>query len=81
MSVLVGRERERAALRHVLIRQSARLVTLTGPGGIGKARLARAVAADLVESFRGGVRFVDLSSSGHAGLVVTRRRGRRRRAG
>jgi non-specific serine/threonine protein kinase len=71
MSMLVGRERERAAICHVLVRQGERLVTLTGPGGIGKTRLARAVAADLVEAFRGGVRFVDLSSVGDADLVVT----------
>jgi predicted ATPase/class 3 adenylate cyclase len=57
---LVGRQRE---LREIaaLLSASARLVTLTGPGGTGKTRLALQVAADLVDQFSGGVFFVPLA--------------------
>ncbi|HUG16324.1 MAG TPA: helix-turn-helix domain-containing protein, partial [Thermomicrobiales bacterium] len=47
----VGREREAATLRGLLIRPDARLVTVTGPGGVGKTRLAVEVAADLIDAF------------------------------
>jgi non-specific serine/threonine protein kinase len=73
MTALIGREHERAALHLLLLHESARLVTLTGPGGIGKTRLALAIAADLAGSFRDGVRFVDLSSiadADHFGTAV-----------
>jgi predicted ATPase/predicted negative regulator of RcsB-dependent stress response len=59
---LVGRKRELAELVQLFRRGGARLVTLTGPGGIGKTRLALAVAADLVESFEDGVTVVELAS-------------------
>jgi predicted ATPase/DNA-binding CsgD family transcriptional regulator len=59
---LVGREQEQATLFDLFVRQPARLVTLTGPGGIGKTSLARWAASDLAESFTGGAQFVDLSS-------------------
>jgi predicted ATPase len=71
MTVLIGRARERVALRDVLEQHRARrLVTLTGPGGIGKTRLALAVAADLASSFREGARLVDLAPVDHADLVL-----------
>ena len=69
MTVLVGRADERAALHHLLVGQGARLVTLTGPGGIGKTRVALAVAADLATTFRDGSRFVDLAAVGDPDLV------------
>jgi predicted ATPase/class 3 adenylate cyclase len=59
---LVGREREIDALRKLLLEEDARLVTLTGPGGSGKTRLALQVAAELVEGFADGVFFVGLGS-------------------
>jgi predicted ATPase/DNA-binding winged helix-turn-helix (wHTH) protein len=59
---LVGREREVAATKELLRRQDVRLVTVTGPGGIGKTRLAVQVATELVEDFSGGAYFVALSS-------------------
>jgi predicted ATPase/class 3 adenylate cyclase len=56
----VGREREIAELLDIL--REARLLTLTGPGGTGKTRLAVKVAAQLLDSYTEGVYFVDLSS-------------------
>src|SRR5580692_12590450 len=57
----VGREKEVAAAKELLLRQDVRLVTVTGPGGIGKTRLALEVAKDLAETFPGGIHFVALS--------------------
>ena len=51
----IGREREVANLRQLLNRADVRLVTLTGPGGIGKTRLAVQVVTDLSAGFTGGV--------------------------
>src|ERR1700688_403451 len=58
----IGREREVANLRQLLNRADVRLVTLTGPGGIGKTRLAVQVVTDLSAGFTGGVCFVSLSA-------------------
>jgi predicted ATPase len=67
----VGREKEVAAAKELLLRQDVRLVTVTGPGGIGKTRLAVEVASGLVESFPGGVHFVPLSPLRDPGLIVS----------
>jgi predicted ATPase len=68
-SSFVGRERE---LREVVssIRSEAVLVTLTGPGGTGKTRLALAAAAELVEDFPDGVFWVPLAAIEDADLVA-----------
>jgi predicted ATPase len=66
----VGREKEVAAAREVLLRPDVRLVTITGPGGIGKTRLAVQVASEVVESFPGGVHFVSLSPVSDPGLIA-----------
>ncbi|MEJ2357617.1 MAG: AAA family ATPase, partial [Deinococcales bacterium] len=58
----VGRAEDVAALRDPLLDERARLLTLTGPGGIGKTRLALRVAADVTDHFEDGVCFVDLAS-------------------
>jgi predicted ATPase/DNA-binding SARP family transcriptional activator len=59
VDVLVGREREVAELDRLLA--VARLVTLTGPGGIGKTRLAQEAARTSSARFPDGVAFVDLA--------------------
>ena len=61
-SVLVGREAELKAIGDLLDSASVRLVTLTGPGGIGKTRLALQAAAEQVDRATDGVYFVDLSN-------------------
>jgi predicted ATPase/class 3 adenylate cyclase/DNA-binding NarL/FixJ family response regulator len=58
----IGREQLLQATRTALLRPSTRLVTLTGPGGAGKTRLALELAAQLLDSFVDGVRFVPLAS-------------------
>jgi len=65
---LVGRERELDDLSALLL-NSARLVTLTGPGGTGKTRLGLQVAAELVDHFPWGVFFVPLAGVEDAELV------------
>ena len=67
---LVGREREAAAVEDLVVRAGARLVTLTGPGGVGKTRLAVEAAQRLGPGFADGVRFVELASVSSADLVA-----------
>lgn len=57
---LFGRDSEIASVRQLLLSE-VRLVTLTGPPGVGKTRLALEVAAGLADWYRDGVAFVDLS--------------------
>jgi predicted ATPase len=59
---LVDREQETAQLVDLVAGQGVRLITLTGPGGVGKTRLAVAAASRLASEFPDGVRFVDLAS-------------------
>ncbi len=67
----VGREQEAIALRQLLARVDVRLVTLTGPGGIGKTRLALQVAGEIAAQFPSGVCFVPLSAVGEYGLIAS----------
>ncbi|MGI8998558.1 MAG: ATP-binding protein [Candidatus Limnocylindria bacterium] len=66
-SSFVGREREAAEATALLER--SRLLTLTGPGGVGKTRLALKIAADHLGRFADGVYLVDLSTINDPSLV------------
>jgi non-specific serine/threonine protein kinase len=66
---LIGRRRETAAARKLLFAAGARLVTLTGPPGVGKTSLALALAHGLRERFEHGVRVVDLAPVSEAESV------------
>jgi predicted ATPase/transcriptional regulator with XRE-family HTH domain len=68
---LVGRLHEVAEVRRRLLRDDIRLLTLTGPPGIGKTRLALRVAQDLEDMFSDGVAFVTLAPVTDPGLVVS----------
>lgn len=57
----VGRESEIGALRELLLDKRVRLVTIVGPGGVGKTRLAVEATADLASDFPDGIFFVSLS--------------------
>src|SRR5207247_3637939 len=63
----IGREREIAELKRLL--PTTHLITLTGPGGSGKTRLALQVAADLLAEYPDGVRLVELAALADPALV------------
>ncbi|HEX6543592.1 MAG TPA: DUF4062 domain-containing protein [Ktedonobacterales bacterium] len=68
-SPLIDREHEVALVLDLLQRADVGLVTLTGPGGVGKTRLAIQVAADLAPQFADGVAFVSLAALKDPDLV------------
>jgi predicted ATPase/class 3 adenylate cyclase len=70
LTSFVGRQDDLAGVIE-LFDEGARLVTLTGPGGIGKSRLAIAAAARLDPGYAEGVRFVDLSNETDPDRVPT----------
>jgi predicted ATPase/class 3 adenylate cyclase len=69
-NLLIGREREVAAVTALLREPEVRLVTLTGSGGTGKTRLALQAGAELLEEFGSGVFFVSLAPIRDPALVV-----------
>ena len=68
LSSFIGRRHELARIRHALTR--SRVVTLSGPGGVGKTRLALRVAADLAASYPDGARMVELAPVQDSSLVA-----------
>jgi predicted ATPase/class 3 adenylate cyclase len=68
-TALLGRERELREIDGFLRREEVRLVTLTGPGGVGKTRLALQAAADLLEVFPDGAFFIELAPLTDPALV------------
>jgi len=67
----IGREQQLKEAAELLLREDVRLLSLTGPGGAGKTRLAIALAAAMTEQFTAGVQFVNLASITRPGLVTT----------
>lgn len=58
---LIGRERELESVQKMLLDTGVRVVTLTGPGGMGKTRLGLQVAAEMIEFYKDGAFFIDLA--------------------
>jgi predicted ATPase/class 3 adenylate cyclase/DNA-binding CsgD family transcriptional regulator len=69
-TALIGREWELKNICVLIDRPNVRLVTLTGPGGTGKTRLALQAAADLLDQFKDGAFFVALAPIRDAALVA-----------
>src|SRR6266487_4210163 len=70
LTSLIGREREIAAACTLLLRPEVRFLTLTGTGGVGKTRLAIAIATEMQEEFPDGVCFVSLAPIQDTDLVL-----------
>lgn len=67
----MAREHETDTVRRKLLNPDIHLLTLTGPGGIGKTRLGLQVAAEMLDDFADGVFFVPLASVNDSALVVS----------
>jgi predicted ATPase/transcriptional regulator with XRE-family HTH domain len=68
---LVGREQEVRRVSTLLAHESVRLLTLTGPGGVGKTRLAIQAAHDLLDHFEDGICFVSLAPISAPDLIAS----------
>jgi predicted ATPase/tRNA A-37 threonylcarbamoyl transferase component Bud32 len=68
-ALLIGREKELTTAKQLLLRREVRLVTVTGPGGIGKSHFATEVAREITDDFSFGVFFVPLAAVTDPSLV------------
>ena len=66
----IGRVEEIESIIGMLATDRARLITLTGPGGVGKTRIAIEAAHQLIDRFPDGVVFVDLSATREPAMVI-----------
>lgn len=70
LTSIVGREHEMHAIIRQLHNPACRLLTLTGPGGVGKTRLALEVAHQQNDSYNHGACFVSLAGTGASELII-----------
>jgi predicted ATPase/DNA-binding CsgD family transcriptional regulator len=70
LSSLLGRERETATLHKLLTRADVRLVTVTGPGGVGKTSMALQVGHEFTDAFSDGVFFISLAPISDSTLII-----------
>jgi predicted ATPase/DNA-binding CsgD family transcriptional regulator len=70
LASLLGRESETATLRQLLKRADVRLVTINGPGGVGKTSLALQVGHELMDAFKDGVFFISLAPINDPTLII-----------
>jgi len=70
-TAFVGRDRELESVKELLLRRDVRLVTVTGPGGIGKSRLAVEIARAMSDFFTAGTYFVPLSPINDPSLITS----------
>jgi predicted ATPase len=70
LSSLLGRESETATLCQLLKQPNVRLVTITGPGGVGKTSLALHVVHELQDAFTDGVFFISLAAIVDSTLII-----------